>query len=244
MNRRWLMKRAFVRTASSPLDEIDSRSVRGRPRGWGSGYSGRITNSSGTFPSSAALSDSEIISYSTIARDCGVSDKTIRGYFSILFDTMLAAPLSAFQRRPKRRTIQSPKFYFFDVGVVNYLARRIPVEPGTDRFGKAFENWVHHELRSYVSYRRPLLPLSFWRLSTGVEVDFILGDMEVALEAKASGNVHQDHLKGLRELQKDHREVKRRIVVSLESRSRTTNDGIDVLTCKDFAEKLWSNKLL
>lgn len=195
------------------------------------------------FLEKASLSDSEIISYSTIARDCGVSDKTIRGYFSILFDTLLAAPLPAFERRPKRRIIQSPKFYFFDVGVVNYLARRFPVEPGTDRFGKAFENWVHHELQSYISYRRPLFTLSFWRLSTGVEVDFILGDMDVAVEAKASGTVHLDHLKGLRELKKDHPEVKRRIVVSLESRSRITNDGIEILTYRDFVQRLWSNKL-
>lgn len=195
------------------------------------------------FLEKAALSDSEIISYSTIARDCGVSDKTIRGYFDILFDTLLAAPLPAFEKRPKRRIIQSPKFYFFDVGVVNFLARRFPIEPGTDRFGKAFENWVHHELRAYASYRRPLQLLSFWRLSTGVEVDFVLGNMEVAVEAKASGNVHQDHLKGLRELKKDHPEVKRRIVVSLDSRSRITNDGIEILACNDFVEKLWSNKL-
>jgi predicted AAA+ superfamily ATPase len=195
------------------------------------------------FLEKAALSDAEIMSYSMIARDCGVSDKTIRGYFEILFDTLLAAPLAAFQKRPKRRVVQSPKFYFFDPGVVNFLAKRFPVEPGTDRFGKAFENWVHHELRAYVSYRRPLLLLSFWRLSTGVEVDFVLGNMEVALEAKASANIHQDHLKGLRELKKDHPEVKRRIVVSLENRSRTTDDGIEILAYQHFMEQLWSNKL-
>ena len=46
----------------------------------------------------------------------------------------------------------APKFYFFDVGVVNFLANRGWLKPGSELFGKAFENWVYHELRSSLSY--------------------------------------------------------------------------------------------
>jgi uncharacterized protein len=76
----------------------------------------------------AALSDAELVNFSTIARDCGVSSPTIKGYFQILEDTLLGRWLPAYTRRPKRRVIAAPKFYFTDVGVVNYLcpARRSP----------------------------------------------------------------------------------------------------------------------
>ena len=70
----------------------------------------------------------------------------MRGYFEILADTLLGRYLPAYVRKPKRRTFQAPKFHFADLGVVNFLARRGRVEPGSELFGKAFENWVCHEL--------------------------------------------------------------------------------------------------
>lgn len=53
------------------------------------------------------------------------------------------AGLPAYTRRPKRRVIGAPKFYFADVGVVNVLARRGLIEPGGELFGKAFEILLH-----------------------------------------------------------------------------------------------------
>ncbi|MCX6128472.1 MAG: AAA family ATPase, partial [Proteobacteria bacterium] len=87
----------------------------------------------------AALSDTEILNYSTIARDVGVSSPTIKEYFSILVDTLLGTELPAFIKRPKRRTKQAPKFYCDDVGSVNQLTNRTNLEPKQMAFGKAFE---------------------------------------------------------------------------------------------------------
>jgi predicted AAA+ superfamily ATPase len=64
----------------------------------------------------AALSDTQLVNFSTIARDCGVSSHTIQGYFQILEDTLLGRWLPAYTKRPKRRVIAAPKFYFADVG--------------------------------------------------------------------------------------------------------------------------------
>ena len=101
----------------------------------------------------AALSDGDVVNYTTIARDTGTSSQTVRGYFEILEDTLLGRFLPAYRRRPKRRVVAAPKFYFGDVGVVNFLARRGALQPGGELFGKAFENWVFHELCCYNSYR-------------------------------------------------------------------------------------------
>jgi predicted AAA+ superfamily ATPase len=160
----------------------------------------------------AALSDAELVNFSTIARDCGVSSPTIKGYFQILEDTLLGRWLPAYTRRPKRRVIAAPKFYFRDVGVVNYLARRGDLQPGSELYGKAFENWVFHELSAYNAYSNTFSKFAYWRLAGGIEVDFIVNDMQLAIEAKAAARVTADHLKGLRAVVQDHR-ITQRIIV-------------------------------
>jgi len=140
--------------------------------------------------------------------------------------------------------IQAPKVYFGDVGVVNLLARRGPLQPGSELFGKAFENWVGHELTAYRAYRNAFDDLAYWRLASGIEVDFVIDAAEVAVEAKASANVHRDHLVGLRELAREYPRVKRRVVVSLEARPRRTEDGIDILLAGVFAARLWAGEIV
>jgi predicted AAA+ superfamily ATPase len=185
----------------------------------------------------ASLSDGEIPSFSTVARECGVSSPTAKAYFEILADTLVARFLPAYVRRPKRRVIQSPKFYLADVGVVNTLARRGRVEPRSELFGKAFENWVFHELAAWRAYHDPSLELSYWRLASGIEVDFVVGPMRLAVEAKATTRVTADHLRGLRHLHQDHPRA-RRVVVCLEPKRRTTEDGIEILPVAVFAREI------
>jgi predicted AAA+ superfamily ATPase len=191
----------------------------------------------------AALSDGELVNFSTIARDCGVSSHTIKGYFGILEDTLLGQWLPAYRKRPKRRVIAAPKFYFADVGVVNHLARRGELHRGSELYGKAFENWVFHELRAHNAYSEAFARLSYWRLASGIEVDFIVNDMQVAIEAKATAKVTSDHLKGLRSLVQDHPRTKQRVVVCLERQSRRTEDGILILSATDFYERLSAGDL-
>jgi predicted AAA+ superfamily ATPase len=191
----------------------------------------------------ASLSDTELVNFATIARECGVSSHTIRGYFGILEDTLVGRWLPAYRRRPKRRVIGAPKFFFFDVGVVNHLARRGALTAGSELFGKAFENWVFHELCAHNAYRETFSTLSFWRLASGIEVDFIVDDMAVAIEAKSSRKATSDHLKGLRQLVLDHPRVRRRVLVCLEPKSYETEDGIWVLPAEEFCARLASGEL-
>ena len=194
------------------------------------------------FLDAAGLCDCEQINFTNIARELGVSRDAVRGYFDILVDTLMATFLPVYRRRPKRRLSVSDKFYFHDVGVVNFLAKRGAVRRGSDLFGKAFENWIFHELRCYNAYRERFAQFSFWRLAGGQEVDFIVNDLECAVECKASARVVSHHLKGLRELAKDYA-VKRRMVVCLEPISRRTEDGIEILTVDDFLGLLWRGDL-
>jgi predicted AAA+ superfamily ATPase len=191
----------------------------------------------------AALSDGEIVNFSNIARECGVSSHTTKSHFQILEDTLLGRWLPAYRKRPKRRVIRAPKFYFVDVGVVNRLAKRGDLLPGSELYGKAFENWVFHELSAFASYRDFDGGLSYWRLASGIEVDFVLGDMRVAIEAKSGSRITADHLRGLRSLTDDHPRVARRIVVCREPRPRRTDDGIEIVPAASFVRRLWAGDL-
>jgi predicted AAA+ superfamily ATPase len=195
------------------------------------------------FLRAASISDTQMINYTTVARECGVSSPAVKGYFQILVDTLLGRYLPAYTKRPKRRVIQSPKFYFADVGIVNHLARRGRLVPGSELFGKAFENWVCHELSAHRAYSEQFYDLSYWRLPSGIEVDFIVDDMACAIEAKAASRVTQDHLRGLREVVLDHPKIKRRILVCLDDRRRRTEDGIEILPAREFVRRLWAGRL-
>lgn len=179
----------------------------------------------------------------TVGRECGASAHTARNYFQILEDTLLGRWLPAYRKRPKRRVQQSPKFYFSDVGVVNLLTRRWRLELGSELFGKAFENWVMHELTAYNHYRERYLDLHYWRLASGVEVDFVVGALQIAIEAKATKRVHNDHLKGLREIKEEYPSVAQRIVVCLEPKGRRLEDGTLIVPYQQFIHMLWSGEL-
>ena len=195
------------------------------------------------FLDAAALSDGELINFSNIGTDCGVSGHSARAYFEILEDTLLGRWLPAYRKRPKRRVVGAPKFYLSDVGVVNRLARRGRLSRGSDAYGRAFENWIFHELSAYLDYADDSDDLSYWRLAGGTEVDFIVGDMRLAVEAKATGRIVPRHLKGLRSLVTDHPNVGGRVIVCLEDRPRRTEDGIDILPVGAFVTRLWDGDL-
>ena len=195
------------------------------------------------FLNKAALYDGAPVQYSTIARETGVSGETIRGYFEILCDTLLGRFLPAYRRRQKRRVVKAPEFYFTDVGVVNFLVKRSNLTPGTELFGKAFENWVFHELCAYNVYMDKFAEMYYWQLSSGIEVDFIINHIDCAIECKSSERITNNHLKGLRHLVADHSEAKKPILVCLESKDRKTEDGILILNYRSFISKLWGGEL-
>ncbi len=190
----------------------------------------------------AALSDTEIVNYTNIAAECGVSAKTVKEYFSILEETLFGFMLPAYTHSVKRRVVQSPKFYYFDVGIPNYLLNRVPLQPDTVDYGHAFEHLMCQELRAYLGYHNSRKRMSYWRTSTGIEVDCIIGDAEVAIEFKSSTEVRNTQLKGLRSFAQEHPNVKL-YVVSRETFPRLV-DGIEIWPIHDFLTKLWNDEII
>ncbi len=185
----------------------------------------------------AAITSSELINYVNIARETGVSHKVIRTYFNILEDTYLGFRIPPWKKSRNRRMITTEKFYLFDVGVANYLARRQP-KIGSGEFGKAFEHYILMELKAYQAYRNPEMQISFWRTSTGGEVDFILGDKALALEIKGSARIHEDDIRSMKALLEDG-PVKKCCIVGLEKQPRYLTKDVEAIPWQMFLERLW-----
>lgn len=189
----------------------------------------------------AALTDGEIINNQNIAQECGVHATTVSSYFDILEDTLIGYRIPAYTKVMKRRLVQAPRFYYFDVGITNHLLHRKELHRGTSDYGHAFEHLVVQEIIAYMHYRHSDEKLSYWRTYTGIEVDLIIGEARVAIEIKSVEEVLPRHLKNLRRFAEEHPQS-RRIVVSLDVFSRRMND-IECLYVKDFFQKLWSEGL-
>jgi uncharacterized protein len=191
----------------------------------------------------AALANGEIIQFSNIARECAVSSPTVKSYYQILEDTLIGRFVPAFQKRPKRRVILAPRFYFFDVGVVGFLTRRGRVERGSELFGRAFEHFLFMELSAHASYSGLRYPISYWRTASQIEVDFILGDHEIALELKGTSSAQPHHLRGLLAFGDEYR-TRRRILVTCDPKPRLFESKIEILPWKVFLEDLWAGKII
>jgi len=191
----------------------------------------------------AAIGDTEVTNFSNVARECGVAASTVRSYYEILEDTLVGAFVPAFTRRAKRRVQHAPKFYFRDVGVVNHLTRRGPVREGSEIFGKAFENWLFHELSVYRLCADPGCGIAYWRLSSGIEVDFVLGDAEVAIEVKGKTRLQSRDTRHLLQFRKEYPKVRELIVICLEERPRITDEGVRVLPVTEFLQLLWEGAI-
>jgi predicted AAA+ superfamily ATPase len=185
----------------------------------------------------------ELTNFSDIARDCGVDSKTVREYYQILVDTLMGDFVEPYKRRQNRQVItKSPKFYLFDPGVARILTRRPLVEERGEFFGKAFEHYLFTELRAHSVYEELDYPIRFWRTKVGQEVDFILGDGEVAVEVKSTSCIEKKNLRGLKAFAESNT-VRQSIVVCNESRPRVL-DGIQIVPWRDFLYQLWGGEII
>lgn len=184
----------------------------------------------------AALSNSQLINFTNIASDSQVPVQTVKQWFQVLEDTLLAYQVEPFTKTQKRKAISTSKFYFFDIAISRAL-RNIPApKENTTEFGEYFEQLICMELKSWIDYTCPRSKLTFWRSTSNMEVDFCV-DEELAIEVKASSNISDKHLKGLKALREENI-FKRYIVVCQEEHPRLV-DGIEILPWKYFFTKLW-----
>jgi predicted AAA+ superfamily ATPase len=187
----------------------------------------------------AALNDGQVASYSTVARDCGVSVKTVQGYYEILEDTFLAYRLPAWTRSERKRLVSHPRYYLLDPGVTNALTQSLGRSLNAEVRGRRFEQWVVTTLWALIAYRKLELGLHFWRTHDGAEVDLLVTrgqEVLAALEIKNGARLLRRDLRGLRRFAEDYPNVPRWVIVP-RGPARVREGDVIVTTLPDFVNE-------
>ena len=188
-------------------------------------------------------SHGQLTNYSNIARDCGVDSKTVREYYQILVDTLLGKMIAPFKRRQDRQVIsRTSKFYLFDVGVAGSITKRHLEEEKGELFGKALEHFIFMELSAYNSYNELDYEINFWRTKSGLEVDFVLGGGEVAIEIKGTNRVDKRDLRSLITFMEEY-SPRKSMVVCNEREERVYRE-IQIIPWRKFLYDLWEGKII
>lgn len=188
-----------------------------------------------------------IVNYTNVSQDVGVDAKTVKEYYQILVDTLLGYLIFPYQKTITRSSlIKSPKFYLCDVGVANVLGHQSIEALTGEQAGLPFEHFILMELIAYRGLKEKDFEITYWRTHTHLEVDFILGNAEVAIEVKISPEVKQRDLKGLLAFVEEYN-PRQAIVVSQDPLPRLiqtpTGKEIRILPWRIFLEELWANQI-
>ena len=144
----------------------------------------------------------QLLNLSSLANDTGITHTTAKRWISILEASFVVFLLRPHYENFSKRLIKSPKLYFLDAGLLNYLLR---VRSAKDvrihaQYGSIFESFVISEfLKDYFNEgREPVI--YFWRDSSGNEIDVVIdhGDRLIPVEIKAGQTIASDFFKGIR----------------------------------------------
>lgn len=196
----------------------------------------------GRFLEAISFSQASVLNCSNIARDCGVSSKSIENYVSILEDLLLSFRLQVFTKKAKRHLSQHPKFYFFDVGVYNAIRPTGPLDQPEEITGHALETLVCQHLKAWLAYSEKEGELFFWRTKSGLEIDFIIyGEIGFwAIEVKNAKTIRSADLRALSEFKSDYPNC--RCLLLYRGKDRLQKDDVLCLPVNTFLLSLYPGK--
>lgn len=144
------------------------------------------------FVRAAACRAGQMLNIHDIAQDVGVSDDTAKRWLQVLEKSDVIFFLRPYSNNLLKRTVKTPKMYFFDTGLVAYLTRYSSPEILANGAinGAILENFVVSELlKSYHNNAKECL-LWYYRDSNSNEIDMVIESdgMLHPLEIKRSVN--------------------------------------------------------
>lgn len=167
----------------------------------------------------AAQSNGKIVNFSNIAHDTGIDEKTVRNYYQILEDTLVGFFLEHFETSVRKKVFKSPKFFFFDTGVVRALSKQLTVDliPGNYLWGDTFEHFIILEIQKLIQYSGNNFSLHYLRTYDDLEVDLVVdrpGKSRLYVEIKSTGEMSERYLKNMLNLSRDIQEPHELICLS------------------------------
>ncbi|MBI4403099.1 MAG: ATP-binding protein [Deltaproteobacteria bacterium] len=192
----------------------------------------------------ATLTAGQTTNVSGVSRDAGINRETVRGYFEILEDTLVANWLPAYRPRAKIKEVALPKFYWFDTGVLHAAHSGFAQPLPANIRGILLEHWLYQELMAYMHYEKVRGSIGYWATPSKTEIDFLwwYGEQLVAIEVKAADQFRDDFLKGIRALGQ-RKKVFKSYVVYLGKRELKMGDTW-VLPIHEFLRKLYQGSVI
>lgn len=145
---------------------------------------------------------SQLVNYSSLAADCGISQPTAKAWLSVLETSFIAFRLPAFHTNLRKRLVKMPKLHFYDTGLACWLLGiRSPDQLRSHPLrGPLFETWVVSEILKHRTNRGEPGGMSFYRDRDAAEADLILehADGLTLVEAKASRTASTSLFSGAR----------------------------------------------
>ena len=181
----------------------------------------------------------ELISFTSIGRDCHVATRTVQAYYDILEDTLISIRLQPWRKSIKKRMVSHAKFYLFDLGITNSLIRQLTAPPDPVRRGRLFEQFIILETYRLLHYRQSEACIYFWRTNHGAEVDLIIekyGKIIGAFEIKSRSHITGAHLTGLRSFRAEYPDVPLHVIAMVEDSYRI--EDVLVVSWKRYLEEL------
>ena len=144
----------------------------------------------------------QLVNYSSLADDCGVSQPTAKAWLSILETTFVVFCLPSFHSDLRKRLVKMPKLHFYDTGLLCWLLgiRSSGQLHSHPLRGSIFETWVVSEIAKHRANRGETHGLWFYRDRNGAEVDLVVEHpSHVSLvEAKSAMTASANLFKGAR----------------------------------------------
>lgn len=152
-----------------------------------------------TFMGLCAGRTGQVINYTSLSNDCGVSVPTIQQWIRVLEASYIVFLLKPYHTNFNKRLIKSPKIYFYDTGLLSHLVKMVPETYSSHYLkGGIFENLIISDFYKQY-YNRGVDPAAyFWRDQTRNEIDCILdvNTHRVPVEIKSSQTITNTFFKG------------------------------------------------
>ena len=148
----------------------------------------------------------QLLNYSSLANDCGISQPSAKAWLGILEAGFVVFRLQAFHANVRKRLVKMPKLYFYDTGLVCWLLgiRQQDQLRSHPLRGAIFETWVVSETMKHRTNLGMAGGLSFYRDRNGAEVDLVVEqpDSVMLVEAKSSATVSSNLFVGAKRVQR------------------------------------------
>jgi uncharacterized protein len=113
------------------------------------------------------------ISYSELAANLNVNKRTVMRYLELLEKSFVVFSHNGFSRNLRKEYSKSPRYYFWDNGILNSLISNYNRIGLRDDIGRLWENYCISERIKYQKYKKISSNNYFWRTYDKKEIDLI-----------------------------------------------------------------------